>query len=113
MENTQVMVIMNRYITVTDIRIDRINPTTHITVSRKSFIIVHFLVRIYMGNLRPFFDPEKVHLEHVDLEDQKVRLRAVWMGRNLGGKIGVLLGSRIRVIFMVLFWALFWTSKRA
>ena len=42
MENTQVMVIMNRYITVTDIRIDRIRPTTHITVSRRSFIIVHF-----------------------------------------------------------------------
>ena len=56
---------------------------------------------------------QKVRLCAVDLEDQKVRLRAVWMGRNLGVKIGVLLGSRIRVIFRVLFWALFWTSKRA
>ena len=29
----------------------------------------------------------------VDLGDQKVRLRAVWMGRNLGIKIGHFLGS--------------------
>ena len=32
---------------------------------------------------------------------QKVRLRAVWMGRNLGLKIGCFLGSEIRVIFRV------------
>ena len=44
---------------------------------------------------------QKVHLEHVDLEDQKARLRAVWMGRNLGVKIGLFLGSKIRVIFGV------------
>ena len=50
---------------------------------------------------------QKVRLEHVDLEDQKVRLCAVWMGRNLGVKIGSFLGSKIRVIFRVDFWALF------
>ena len=44
---------------------------------------------------------QKVHLCAVDLEDQKVRLRAVWMGRNLGVKIGSFLGSKIRVIFRV------------
>ena len=35
----------------------------------------------------------KVRLRAVDLEDQKVRLRAVWMGRNLGVKIGLILGA--------------------
>ena len=44
---------------------------------------------------------QKVRLRAVDLEDQKVRLRAVWMGRNLGVEIGSFLGSKIRVIFRV------------
>ena len=42
-----------------------------------------------------------MRLRAVDLGDQKVRLRAVWMGRNLGFKIGSfwssILGSKIRV----------------
>ena len=42
---------------------------------------------------------------------QKVRLRAVWMGRNLGVEIGSFLGSKIRVIFRVDFWALFCPQK--
>ena len=54
---------------------------------------------------------QKVRLEHVDLEDQKVRLRAVWMGRNLGVKIGSFLGSKIRVIFRVIFLVDFETQK--
>ena len=48
-----------------------------------------------------FLDTQKVHLCAVDLGDQKVRLRAVWMGRDLGVKIGSFLGSKIRVIFRV------------
>ena len=35
-----------------------------------------------------FLVHQKVRLCAVDLEDQKVRLRAVWMGRNLGVKLG-------------------------
>ena len=66
-----------------------------------------------MRNLRPFSDPEKVSLRAVDLEDQKARLRAVWMGRKIASFWGSILGSKIRVIFRVDFWALFWASKRA
>ena len=66
-----------------------------------------------MRNLRSFSYPEKVRLEYVDLEDQKARLLAVWMGRNLGVKIESFLGSKIRVIFRVDFGTLFWVSKRA
>jgi len=54
---------------------------------------------------------QNVRLEHVDLEDQKVRLRAVWVGRNLGVKIGRFLGSKIRVIFRVKKSAVFGTQK--
>ena len=44
-----------------------------------------------------FLDTQKVRLRAVDLGHQKVRLRAVWMGRNLGLKLGLFLGSKIRV----------------
>ena len=47
------------------------------------------------------------------LGHQKVRLRAVWMGRNLGLKIGCFLGSKIRVIFRVEKSAVFGAKKRA
>ena len=47
--------------------------------------------------MTPFFWHQKMRLHAVDLEDQKVRLRAVWMGRNLGVKLGLFLGSKIRV----------------
>jgi len=56
---------------------------------------------------------QKVHLEHVDLEDQKVRLRAVWMGRKIESFWRHFFGSKISTIFRVDFWALFWASKRA
>ena len=42
---------------------------------------------------------QKVRLCAVDLGDQKVRLRAVWMGRNLEVKIDHFLGSKIAVFF--------------
>ena len=37
---------------------------------------------------------QKVRLCAVDIGDQKVRLRAVWMGRNLGVKIEVFFGAQ-------------------
>jgi len=40
---------------------------------------------------------EKVHLCAVDLGDQKVRLRAVWMGRKIESFWSSILGSKIRV----------------
>ena len=44
---------------------------------------------------------QKVHLCAVDLEDQKVRLRAVWMGRKIASFWSSILGVEIRVIFRV------------
>jgi len=46
---------------------------------------------------------QKVHLCSVDLEDQKVRLRAVWMGRDLGLKIGSFWSSFLSLKIAVLF----------
>ena len=81
MENTQVMVIMNRYITATDIRIDRINPTTHITVSRKSFIIVHFFSSdIYEKFEAIFPTPKKFVWSMLTLKTKKcVCVRFGWV----------------------------------
>ena len=42
---------------------------------------------------------QKVRLCAVDIGYQKVRLRAVWMGRNLGVKIEVFFGLKIAVLF--------------
>ena len=44
---------------------------------------------------------QKVHLEPVDLEDQKVRLRAVWMGRKIGSFWSSNLGSILELNFRV------------
>jgi len=44
---------------------------------------------------------QKVHLCAVDLEDQKVRLCAVWMGRKIASFWSSNLGFKIRVIFRV------------
>ena len=44
---------------------------------------------------------QKVHLCSVDLEDQKVRLRAVWMGRDLGVKIDHFLGTILELKFRI------------
>ena len=50
-----------------------------------------------------FLSTQKVHLCAVDLGDQKVRLRAVWMGRNLGLKMGLILGAFLDPQIAVLF----------
>ena len=50
---------------------------------------------------------QKVRLRAVDLEDQKVRLRAVWDGRNLGFK----LGSFLEVFFVLKIAVLFCSEK--
>ena len=44
---------------------------------------------------------QKVHLCAVDLGDQKVRLRAVWMGRKIESFWSSILGSKISTIFRV------------
>ena len=46
---------------------------------------------------------QKVRLCAVDLGDQKVRLRAVWMGRNLGLKLDHFLGSKNQSFFIPFF----------
>ena len=48
-----------------------------------------------------FLDPQKVHLCAVDLEDQKVRLRAVWMGRKIESFWSSILGSILELKFRV------------
>ena len=46
---------------------------------------------------------QKVHLCAVDPGDQKVRLCAVWMGRNLEVKLDHFLGSKNQSLFIPFF----------
>ena len=54
---------------------------------------------------------QKVSLRAVDLGDQKVRLRAVWMGRKIESFWSSNLGVGNRDIFRVDFYALFCPQK--
>ena len=58
---------------------------------------VDFTCQKKRSKSRSFLGHQKVHLCSVDLGDQKVRLRAVWMGRDLGVKMGSFSGSKIGV----------------
>ena len=58
-------------------------------------------VLIYPSKIPHFLSTEKVRLEHVDLEDQKVRLRAVWMGRKIESFWSSILGSILELNFRV------------
>ena len=56
-----------------------------------------FTVRKKRSKSRSFLVHKKVHLCAVGLEDQKVRLRAVWMGGKIASFWSSILGSKIRV----------------
>ena len=83
-------------------KIRKVGPKASKSFNRMIRVVCNMLIggkfqgQFYGSKSRLKIDHQKVHLEQVELEDQKARLRAVWMGRNLGVKIESFLGSKIR-----------------
>ena len=62
---------------------------------------LHLTSYLTPPKIRLKMSTQKVHLHAVDLEDQKVRLRAVWMGRKIASFWSSILGSILELNFRV------------